>query len=224
MNNNKSSSITQARILFNQGLSLQSKNEYNEALKKYEQVVEMEPRILPAWYNMGSIYQKLGNYHKAIDLYKIAVRINPDFSKGWYCMAVAYFKIGDRRMAMSAYEKAKQLDPKLTTEYVNDFQFSFLRLPEESHTFEERILSSYQFIDGTTEGELPKFCTACGNTKWKKISEESIIKAYCISCGYEIIIGRIQRSREPSVTADHWSGLQDDIERILEKEYEKGKR
>jgi len=224
MNEERKISDKELRRLFNKGLKFHAKGDFIKAIEIFEKIVDISPEVLTAWYNMGIAYQYLGNYHKAIDLYKIALNIDPKLSEAWYCLGVAYFKLGNRREAMSAIKNAKKLNPALTGESPNNLPFSFLRLPEDSHLFQSREVSSYQFIDGTTEGEIPNFCANCGNKQWKRLIENSVVKLICLSCGYEIIVGRIHRTIDPPVTADHWSGSQDDIERILEKEYEKGKR
>jgi len=212
------------RKLFNRGMQLLVERRFDKAIEIFEQVVEKSPNVITAWYNLGISYQYLGNYNKAIDMYKIALNFNPKLAEARYCLGIAYNKIGKRREALSEINKARELNPALTGETTDSFHFSLLRLPEDSHMFEGREKSSYQFIDGTTEGETPDYCVNCGRKKWKRLKENSVLKLVCLSCGYEIIVGRIRRTTLPSVTSDHWSGSQDDIERILEKEYEKGKR
>jgi tetratricopeptide (TPR) repeat protein len=225
MNSEKSQiSEKEIRILFNKGMRNIVQDKFTEAVEIFEQVVEKSPRIQTAWYNLGISHQYLGNYHRAIDMYKIALDIEPKFPEALYCLGIAYNKIGKRREAMSSINNAREINPAITGEIPDDIHFSFMRLPEDLHAFEGRETTSYQLVDGTTEGATPEYCTNCGQKQWKRLTENSLLKLICLLYGYEIIVGRTRRSTVPSATQDHWSGSQDDNEKTLEKDYEKGRR
>lgn len=224
MDEEKEKSSQDAQKIFNNGLMLHRNGEFYEAIKSYKKVIEINPNVISAWYNMGMAYQELGEYDSAIDVYKITLRNNPDFADTWYCLGVAYYKLGKRKEAINAYEKALKLDPNLVVSGTDNIRFNFLRLSEEYPMISRPFKTHFQFVDGTVEIEAPKFCPNCANNSWKRIIEDFIIKEYCIFCGLEVVLGRIHRRHEPSVVKEHWSGSRDDIEKILEKEYEKGKR
>ena len=224
MDDEKEKSSQDAQKIFNNGLILHRNGEFYEAIKSYKKVIDINPNVISAWHNMGVAYQELGEYNSAIDVHKITIKIDPTFADAWYCLGVAYYKLGKRKEAINAYKKALKLDPKIVVKGTNNIRFNFLRLVEENPMINQPFKSHFQFADGTVESEAPKFCPICASNSWKRIIEEFIIKEYCIYCGFELIVGRIHRRHEPSVVKEHWSGSRDDIEKILEKEYEKGKR
>lgn len=210
--------------IFLKGLSFHRKGEYYKAMKEYENVIETEPNAVTTWYNMGIAYQELGKYDKAIDAYKIALKINSNLVEAWCCLSIAYYKLGQREESIKAYKMALKINPNIIVDDTYNPQFSYLKYSEMTPKINKRITSFFQYSDGTVEIETPKFCPLCVNKNWKRIIENSIIKKYCLLCGYEVIIGRVHQRQEPSATPDHWSGSRDNIENILEKNYEKGKR
>ena len=82
----------------------------------------------------------------------------------------------------------------------------------------------FQLTDGTGEIQTSETCPICKGVKWKRFVDGSIIKEVCV-CGYEKIVGRIHPRYEPPVTgSDHWDGVRDNIEKLVEKDFETGRR
>jgi len=75
------------------------------------------------------------------------------------------------------------------------------------------------------EGIIERVCPICKGSKWKRtVDEGGYIIEGCTICGYHEVVDVPYQPQIPSATSDHWDGSTDNREKILEKEYEKGKR
>jgi tetratricopeptide (TPR) repeat protein len=57
---------------FQKAYSLAKSGNYNEAIKTYNKVIELNPKYVEAYNNRGAVYDNLGNNQQAIRDYKIA--------------------------------------------------------------------------------------------------------------------------------------------------------
>jgi tetratricopeptide (TPR) repeat protein len=62
-----------------QGVKWHATGKLNEAMKKYERAISLDPDYAPSHYSLGSAYEALGDYDKAITEYQTALRLNKDF-------------------------------------------------------------------------------------------------------------------------------------------------
>ncbi len=68
----------QCDYLFQEGNKLYQAGEYNRALEKYNEIVQMNYESAELYYNIGNCYFKLGKYAEAILNYERGLRINPN--------------------------------------------------------------------------------------------------------------------------------------------------
>ena len=66
---------------FKEAVRLFEENKFDEALKKFEQVVEIDANNDEAYYYLGKIQNKFQNFGQAINYYNEALKINPDNEK-----------------------------------------------------------------------------------------------------------------------------------------------
>ncbi len=65
---------------YNKGNDLFQKGNYEEAIKCFNNEIEINPDIYEAWYNKGVILQKLGKNEEAIKCYDKAIEIKTGLS------------------------------------------------------------------------------------------------------------------------------------------------
>ena len=68
----KDKSNTSVKEFLKLGLQSQKEKNFHEAIKHYENVIEIDPSIVFAHYNLGLINEKLGNTDKAKKARKMA--------------------------------------------------------------------------------------------------------------------------------------------------------
>jgi tetratricopeptide (TPR) repeat protein len=82
---------------------------YQDAIKAFEEVLEIEPNYHRAWYDIGNTYEKLGEFNKAIECYQKALNNDPNDVYAWYNMGRAYKEIGDLIRANECFQEAERL-------------------------------------------------------------------------------------------------------------------
>ncbi len=81
-------------------------NEYELALKAYDNVIELKPDYAVAWYNRGFILGKLGRHEEALKAFDKAIELKPDDAEAWYNKACVYSLKGDKEKALKHLSKA----------------------------------------------------------------------------------------------------------------------
>ena len=81
---------------------------YNEALKRYQQAVKYKPDYADAFMNIGSCYGVGGQYDLAITNLERAVEINPNLTQAYYFLGVTWRNKGNEAMAAKYFELAKK--------------------------------------------------------------------------------------------------------------------
>ena len=83
--------------------------EYMEIISDYDKVLEMNPRMIYAWYNKGAIYHELQDYTSALNCYSEAIKINPEFGQAYYNRGLVYLQMGNKNHGIADLSKAGEL-------------------------------------------------------------------------------------------------------------------
>lgn len=79
------------------------------AIQDYDKALNLNPRLIYAWFNKGNIYYDAQDYTPAIQCYTEAIKINPEFGKAYFNRALVYLHMGNRRQAFADLSKAGEL-------------------------------------------------------------------------------------------------------------------
>jgi tetratricopeptide (TPR) repeat protein len=69
-----------ADVHFQEGLKLYFKERYEDAIKEFEEAVEIDPENAKAYYHIGYSYYKLKNMPKAMETFEQTYRLNQRYS------------------------------------------------------------------------------------------------------------------------------------------------
>ncbi len=112
----------------NNGVDLQQRKMYDQAMAEYQLALQADPRNEDAWMNMGTLWQAKGDFDKALDAYNHTLQINPKNEGAAQGIKTAtaqkqekalddaakqagdLFKTGKYDEAINAYRKLMQLD------------------------------------------------------------------------------------------------------------------
>jgi Flp pilus assembly protein TadD len=86
---------TDPKELFQKAMSAQRQGDYGNAIQEYRQLVQLEPKLVPAWMNLGIALVQIGQFSEAIDSYRSALALEPENKQIQFYLALAYFKKGD---------------------------------------------------------------------------------------------------------------------------------
>ncbi len=93
------------RMLFKAG-------KYEEAARKFEQVVASAPDFTPAVNYLGKSYAILGKHEQAAACFRRVIRLSPDVDEGYLNAGLLCELRGNKKEAARYFEKALVLNPK----------------------------------------------------------------------------------------------------------------
>lgn len=79
------------------------------ALADYDAALELNPRLIYAWFNKGNIYYAMRDYASAMQCYSEALKIDPEFGQAFFNRGISYFRLGNKRQAFVDLSKAGEL-------------------------------------------------------------------------------------------------------------------
>jgi tetratricopeptide (TPR) repeat protein len=98
--------------LFQQANELAQKSDYENAIKLYEKVIELNPNFAAAYNNLGLAYREVGLDPVEVAWYfKNAVDIDPHFEDAYINLGKAYYGLGYFDLAERHTLKALELNP-----------------------------------------------------------------------------------------------------------------
>lgn len=98
--------------LLEQGKSYINDENYEEAIKCFNNAIELDPNDWVSWHWLGRSYGGNGNNEMAMKCLKKAVELNPDDADNWYWLGYFYFfNIKDDEEGIKCLKKAVELNP-----------------------------------------------------------------------------------------------------------------
>lgn len=73
--------MNEAERLKNEGNEFFAKQDYLNALEKYNAATQVEPRLAAAWFNKGQAHKKLAEYAEALNAFERALALDPNYQK-----------------------------------------------------------------------------------------------------------------------------------------------
>jgi len=89
----------------------QQRGMFEDAIKEYEHILNIDPNEYNALYYLGYIYEKIDNYNKVIEYKKKYMNATSSSFEGCYLLAETFVKIGEFDSANVYCQQAQMLDP-----------------------------------------------------------------------------------------------------------------
>ncbi len=86
--------------------------EFEEAIKYFNKILEIDPNNYRAIYNIGIAHFNMGDMNKAMIAYNDAIKIKPDYKHCYYNIGLIYEVKENLKEALKFYKKALEIDPK----------------------------------------------------------------------------------------------------------------
>ncbi|NHZ85934.1 MAG: tetratricopeptide repeat protein [Planctomycetia bacterium] len=103
--------------MFNEGNNFYRRRDYNNALKYYKKVIEIDNSLYQAYFKLGQVETRLKNKRGAIKAFAKSVEVKPDFYQGWYMLGVTKRSDGDDQGSLKAFQKATDINPNYAKAY-----------------------------------------------------------------------------------------------------------
>ncbi len=94
-----------------------------EALKKYDEVLEMKPDHRLAMQRKGKVLRKKGRYETAVEEFERALEQSPESPSILYDLASTYAKMNRKEKMLSNLKKSISIEPEYKDEALNDESF-----------------------------------------------------------------------------------------------------
>lgn len=138
---------------YNYGIDLTNRENYEEAVKSFENALKIEPSFTDAYYNLGILYQYLGNQAKALESYQKILDYNPEDYEVIYKIATIYHNNGEKDVALEYVKLIPEDDPNfgLITKLIKPEEKEEIDEPEEIQEIKEvRKYETYSGFEGPT--------------------------------------------------------------------------
>lgn len=99
--------ITQG--LSRRGVALMNLERSDEAMKSFDQALEMEPNDLIAWLGKGKVMTQANRFDEAIFCFDKAIELNPNTAAAWHGKGMALQKMGRDAEAQTSFARAQAL-------------------------------------------------------------------------------------------------------------------
>jgi len=83
--------------------------EYDQIIQDYDQIIQLNPDFVFAYYNRANIRCSQKNYRQALDDYNEAINHNPEFAEAYYNRGLTRLYLGDTSRGIADLSKAGEL-------------------------------------------------------------------------------------------------------------------
>lgn len=80
-----------------------------EVINDYDKALQLNPRLIYAWFNKGNIFYAAGDFTSAMQCYAEAIKIDPAFGEAYFNRGLSYLHSGNKKQAFSDLSKAGEL-------------------------------------------------------------------------------------------------------------------
>jgi tetratricopeptide (TPR) repeat protein len=104
---------------FEEGAALIAKGEYDQAIKKYQKGLRLEPRSAVGYNYLGMAYgykyeqlRSLDWREKEIEAFKKAIELDPNFFRPYFNLGITYHNMGKPKEAANYFKKCLEIYPE----------------------------------------------------------------------------------------------------------------
>lgn len=131
---NPGATTSESDKLKSEGNDFMAKKEYEGAIQKYTEALDIAPANPIYLSNRAAAYSASNQHSKAADDAEIAVSADPKYSKAWRRLGLARFEMGDYHAAKEAYEKGIEAEGNGGSDFMKRALETTLRKIEATRT------------------------------------------------------------------------------------------
>lgn len=105
--------------ILNRGSAKASKQDFDEAIKDYERVLNFNPEHIAALNNISRVYQQNGMFEKSIECLEKIISIDDSIIWSYVNLGFIYSKLENFDVAIEYFDKAAIIDPNEALIYSN---------------------------------------------------------------------------------------------------------
>lgn len=105
--------------MLNEALDLMRQGQRDEAIRKYQQILEQNPNVKQAYQNLAALLSGKGDLEGAIEYLQQALKVDPDYV--YAQIALAQLWVGAGKLT-EAHAQLESLRPRLSSYYVDELE------------------------------------------------------------------------------------------------------
>jgi len=109
---NPDSNDTRLQEFYAQAKAAEARGDLAAAAQIYESLLQVSPRLAPAYNNLGALYLKRHEYRKAATILEWGLKIDPKMFSAFALLGIARYEMGDYAGARRSLEAALRANPK----------------------------------------------------------------------------------------------------------------
>jgi tetratricopeptide (TPR) repeat protein len=116
---------------YNLGFALTEDEQYEEAVKAYDEALAIDNFIFEIWFNKATALYEMRDFEAARECYEEALEINPDDAEAWNNIGNCHSRLTDGEAAIEAYTRAVALKPDYAEAFYNKANAHFIEEQDE---------------------------------------------------------------------------------------------
>ena len=117
-------------------------NNYDAAIKNYQDALQLVPNDAETLCKIGYIYKLKEDNVRAINYYQKSIIVNPDYTDSWFNMGLVYINENNFVEAQKSFEKVISLD----TDYNSGYAYYALGRAMEAQGKKEDAIKNYKLF------------------------------------------------------------------------------
>jgi tetratricopeptide (TPR) repeat protein len=107
-----SSSDDAVQRLYAEAKAAEASGDFQTAVARYESLLQIAPRLAPAYNNLGALYLRIHEFKKASVVLEKGLQIDPRMSSASALLGISLYELGDYGSAKPRLELALRNNPK----------------------------------------------------------------------------------------------------------------
>lgn len=105
-------SENRVQSLYSEAHSAEQAGNLDVAVEKYHAILQLDPKLPPAYNNLGRLYFRQGRYSEAIEALKHAIQLDARLASSHALLGISCYEIGHDEEARRELSVALRLDPR----------------------------------------------------------------------------------------------------------------
>jgi tetratricopeptide (TPR) repeat protein len=102
-----------AETLFNQALDHHDREEFDEAIRCYQQAIDIDPNLVVAHNNLGMVFIDKGQFDDAVNALVRTITLDANYAEAYNNLGFAYRRLGNDPKAAACYDKFLSMEPEV---------------------------------------------------------------------------------------------------------------
>ncbi len=155
----ESTKAEKATVYNIRGTAKYALHQYEEAIKDYDEAIELDPQNVDTYINRGVAKDALKKYEEALADYDKAIELDPKYAEVYNNRGLAKYALYQYKEAIKDYDKAIELSPEYAEAYSNSglAKYALHQYKEAIKDYDKAIELSPEYAEAYSNSGLAKY-------------------------------------------------------------------